>query len=241
LHVLRPTFPDVKFLKSYRLTLARQRLRIADRCVLRFGDTPFATLPSLSTKGANMARKTQTIEQLDASIARWKTRLRRAVNTLGTLEKKRKRLAAKQPPAFLKHAEAADIVDAYIERQSVPPSLLGAGGRNGDHGSAEPHATAAQPIVAPPADTDIPDFLRRTQPRRTPEQKAAAKAAMAASVDATRHLSDAIAAAQIKEEQAAKAKAKAAGRIAKMKAKKAGDLKKMPLSGKAALDHIDNG
>jgi hypothetical protein len=46
---------------------------------------------------------------------------------------------------------------------------------------------------------------------------------------------------QIKTEQAETKKAKARGRIEKMKAVKRGDTKKMPLTGKAALDHIRNG
>jgi hypothetical protein len=46
---------------------------------------------------------------------------------------------------------------------------------------------------------------------------------------------------QIKSDQEATKRQKAKGRIEKMKAKKRGDLKKMPLSGKAALDLIDNG
>ena len=45
---------------------------------------------------------------------------------------------------------------------------------------------------------------------------------------------------QIKAEQEATKKQKARGRIEKMKAKQRGDLKKMPLSGKAALEHIRN-
>jgi hypothetical protein len=77
-----------------------------------------------------------------------------------------------------------------------------------------PHEPVKPGIVA--ECPDIPDFLRRqSQPDPVAEQ--------------------------IREEQAATKKAKARGRIEKMKAKKAGELKKMPLTGKAALDHIRNG
>ena len=64
-------------------------------------------------------------------------------------------------------------------------------------------------------DTSIPTFLRR---EKAPNPVAE----------------------QIKAEQEATKKQKARGRIEKMKAKQRGDLKKMPLSGKAALEHIRN-
>ncbi len=175
-----------------------------------------------------MARKTQTIEQLDASIKRWKTKLRRAVNTLGTLEKKRNRLAAKALVA--KHLdpvlEQLGALSIRPKAEAVPASTLVAAVK----GHIARVKVTSEPVANPdnvkltfePIDTDIPEFLRRGQ---------AAQAAV----------NDAIAAEKIKEEQATVKKAKAAGRIAKMKAKKAGDLKKMPLSGKAALDAIRNG
>jgi hypothetical protein len=75
----------------------------------------------------------------------------------------------------------------------------------------------AAPVVTTPTPADdlgIPSFLRRN-----PDPVVEA----------------------IKAEQAETKKLKAKGRIEKMKAKKRGDLKKMPLSGKAALDLINNG
>jgi hypothetical protein len=69
-----------------------------------------------------------------------------------------------------------------------------------------------------PADDDIPAFLRRGQ--------------------AAQQAADTVIAEQIKAEQAATKKRKAAGRIATMKAKKAGDTRKMPLTGRAALAAI---
>lgn len=47
-------------------------------------------------------------------------------------------------------------------------------------------------------------------------------------------------AAEIKQEQEATKKKKAAGRIAKMKAKASGETKRMPLTGRAALEAIRN-
>lgn len=44
-----------------------------------------------------MAKK--TIDQIDASLARWQTRLKRAVNTIERLQKQRKRLTRPQPLA----------------------------------------------------------------------------------------------------------------------------------------------
>jgi hypothetical protein len=158
-----------------------------------------------------MTRKTETIPHLDASIKRWKTRLRRAINKLGELEKKRKRLAAKPPAVPASTLVAA--VKGHIKRQTER--------------SKQAYDAAWQ--AALPPDTGIPDFLRRDAavPESCP--------------DSLIKKVDDVIADQIREEQADTKKRKAAGRIAKMKAKKAGDLKKMPLSGKAALDHIDNG
>lgn len=47
-------------------------------------------------------------------------------------------------------------------------------------------------------------------------------------------------AAEIKQEQEATKKKKAAGRIAKMKAKQSGETRRMPLTGRAALEAIRN-
>lgn len=82
----------------------------------------------------------------------------------------------------------------------------------------EPKVVAHHSITPPvrDVDLDIPTFLRRSA-----KDEATAEA--------------------IKAEQASVKKAKAAGRIAKMKAKKSGETRKMPLTGKAALDLINNG
>jgi hypothetical protein len=77
-----------------------------------------------------------------------------------------------------------------------------------------PALLLAAELASTDADLGIPSFLRRT-----PDPAVEA----------------------IKTEQAETKKKKAKGRIEKMKAKKRGDLKKMPLSGKAAMDLIDNG
>jgi hypothetical protein len=58
-----------------------------------------------ATKGqTQMAKK--TIEQVEASIARWQSRLRRAVNAIERLQKQRKRMAAAKPKPAPKPAPA---------------------------------------------------------------------------------------------------------------------------------------
>jgi hypothetical protein len=53
--------------------------------------------------------------------------------------------------------------------------------------------------------------------------------------------SDSVVAEQIKADQEETKRKKARGKAETRKAKKAGDLKRMPLTGKAALEHIRNG
>jgi len=176
-----------------------------------------------------MARKTQTIEQLDASIKRWKTRLRRAVNTLGTLEKRRNRLAAKAVEPKVPASTLVAAVKGHIARQTKaepPPGFMELAGAGIERPVVEP-GPLSTPGPLSVIDTGIPDFLKRSNELERLGQKLADQSDSAAD--------------QIREEIAATKKAKTAGRIAKMKAKKAGDLNKMPLSGRAALDAIKNG
>jgi hypothetical protein len=161
-------------------------------------------------------KKSSNIEHVDASIKRWKTRLRRAINALGKLEKHRNRLASKQ----VEQVPASTLVAAvkgHIKRQSAPPVFSAMG-------------LAPEPVLpsvtVTTVDTDIPEFLRR---------------GAAAEVAADVALLDHLAAEEIKAKAAETKAAKARGRIATMKAKKSGETKKMPLSGRAALDAIKNG
>ena len=135
-----------------------------------------------------MAKK--TLEQIDAAIARWQSRLKRSVNAIDRLQKQRKRID--------KAATRATIVREIAAEPVAPPQTM--------------VPPAPDLAVAHPLDTAIPAFLQRK--RLEP------------------------AAAQIVAEQAARSKAKAAGRIATMKAKKAGETKRMPLTGRAALAAI---
>jgi hypothetical protein len=162
-----------------------------------------------------MTRKTETVAHLDASIKRWKTRLKRAVTMIDKLERKRRRIAAK--------VLVASVIDPMVEALKPekvvvfePEPVIS------DARLTDAAGTVLRDMAAPVADDiGIPDFLKRGI--------AAQKAV------------DAVIADQIREEQATTKKAKAQGRIAKMKAKKSGDTRKMPLSGKAALDLIRNG
>lgn len=159
-----------------------------------------------------MAKK-PTIESIDASLKRWKTRLKRAVSTIDRLEKQRKRLEMKTRG---EHRDTSGRQGARPARPVSPPQAQAAEveKRQDTIGrAAEPRQAT---VKAEPArdDLGIPEFLRRQAPDPAIEQ--------------------------IREEQAAIKTAKARGRIEKMKAKQRGDLKKMPLSGRAALDHIRN-
>ena len=88
-----------------------------------------------------MAKRKQTLEQVEASIGRWRTRAKRAMTMLDKLEKQRKRLAVRVS------VPAHPTVDSETTLGTVPP----------------PPA----PPVAPPsrgaavADLEIPGFLRR--------------------------------------------------------------------------------
>jgi len=162
-----------------------------------------------------MTKKPVTLDQLDASIARWKTRLKIAVNKVSKLEQRRKRLVLKQSlatTARVSPTKEAFNVDLQAELESrklverEPAPVVAA---------REAFATPPGPVMGD-SNLDIPDFLKRAQ--------------MAAAED----LIDT--AADILRKEIADAKAaKARGRIAKMKAKQSGETKRMPLTGKAAL------
>jgi hypothetical protein len=164
-----------------------------------------------------MAKK--TIEQLDVSIARWQTRLKRAVNAIERLQKQKKRML-KKPELGVPASVLVKAVKSHITRSAKPEP---------DRHPIEMTITPTAPgevtvsVIKDKveADTGIPEFLRRGQ--------AAQKAA------------DDVIADQLRTGQAETKRLKAQGRIAKMKAKKSGETKKMPLSGKAALEAIRNG
>jgi ribosomal 50S subunit-associated protein YjgA (DUF615 family) len=162
-----------------------------------------------------MARKTMTLEHIDYSLARWKTRLKRAMTAIDKLEKQRKRLVKAQtdlavaPPTatrpvrrdILQQTGEGDMVIKKVE----PPKPYGEVLDEMDH----------QAKYQPAVEDEIPSFLRRQSPDPIAEQ--------------------------IRKEQAETKKKKAQGRIAKMKAKQSGETKRMPLTGKAALQAIRNG
>lgn len=165
-----------------------------------------------------MAKK-PTIESVDASLTRWKTRLKRAITMINKLEKQKRRMekAAVQPPT--ERVPASTLVAAvkgHIARSRAAVQVSPPADRTVD-GETTPR-TLPPPAPKPDIDTDIPEFLRRG---------AAAQKAV-----------DEVIADQIRQEQADTKKKKAQGRIAKMKAKQSGETKKMPLSGKAALEYI---
>jgi hypothetical protein len=93
-----------------------------------------------------MAKK-QSLEQIEASLSRWKTRLRRAMTAIDKLEKQRKRLV--RGVAVRASVPAHPTVDSETTLGTVPPP---------DLAIAPPLAKA----VAKEIDTSIPSFLRRS-------------------------------------------------------------------------------
>jgi hypothetical protein len=88
-----------------------------------------------------MTKKTMTLEHIDYSLSRWKTRLKRAMTVIDKLVKQRKRLL--KATTVRASVPAHPTVDSETTLGTVPPK-------------PEP------PAVAHPLDTSIPSFLRRT-------------------------------------------------------------------------------
>ena len=150
-----------------------------------------------------MAKKPKP-EDVEAALARWRTKLKRAFGAVERLEQRQKRM---RPRGHALISDLAGTIGPAIRESIKDQKVIG-----------KPVAMIA--IAAPElkaVEDAIPDFLRRT-----PQADIEARV-------------------QIEVEQANQRLARSRARISKLKAKKAGDLKKMPLSGKAALDHIRNG
>lgn len=182
-----------------------------------------------------MAKRVTTLSIIDASLARWKRRLKLAVTKIDKLEKQKKRIEKALTVAHIDKMEATVQVE-HIPASTLVAAVKGHIGRvkitshpvaNPDNvkltfepvkARPEPKPVVSSSTTAPALESEpnlgIPDFLRRS-----PDPVAE----------------------KIREEQAETKRKKARGRIDKLKAKKAGELKKMPLSGKAALDLIRNG
>jgi len=86
--------------------------------------------------------KRQTLENIDLLLAKWQTRLKRAVNAIDKLGKQRKRLAVRASvPAY-------PTVDSETTLGAVPPT-----------------PTIPQPVAkSVEADIGIPEFLLRARP-----------------------------------------------------------------------------
>jgi hypothetical protein len=147
----------------------------------------------------------------DAALARWKTRLKRAITMINKLEKQKKRIEKKQraPVAAINYAVSLPTVGAIVANANEEADARRA---------AEVEREILSDTFKEHEDTRIPEFLRRGL--------------------AAQNAADAVIADKIKSEQAEAKKAKARGRAEKHKAKMRGDLKRMPRSGKAALDYI---
>jgi hypothetical protein len=180
--------------------------------------------------------KRPTLETIDVSLRRWKTRLKRAVTAIDKLEKQKKRLLRTVAKITTKQDRLQERVIEITAVQASLPAYPTVDSEAGLSGS--PRAETTLGALPPPQPTtddalDIPVYLRR-QPEPT---KAWAPGDWPTAIpEGLREQCDT--AEQIRAEQAEIKKKKAQGRIAKMKAKKAGDLNKMPLTGRAALDAI---
>jgi len=165
-----------------------------------------------------MAKKTMTLEHIDYSISRWKTRLKRAMTAIDKLEKQKKRLI--KATAVRVSVPAHPTVDSETTLGAVPPRAKPARGSSDEPAPEKPKPVNAPVPPTPVAqverakvDDDIPAFLRRqTAPSPVADE--------------------------IRQQQAETKKAKARGRIATMKAKQSGETRRMPLTGKAALAAI---
>jgi hypothetical protein len=93
--------------------------------------------------------KRQTVEQIDASLKRWKTRAKRAATAIDKLEKQRKRLIK---TGALKPA-TPDVTDLFgLPVPMIPNSLVNV---------PVVAAIAAKANADADAKLDIPEFLRR--------------------------------------------------------------------------------
>jgi hypothetical protein len=99
-----------------------------------------------------MAKKPKSIEHLDASIGRWKTRLKRAITMIDKLERQRKRLAkaVASPPATAVRPEPAPVVVKVTSHPVANPDNV--------------------KLTFEPVTDEIPAFLRRQSPDPVAEQ-----------------------------------------------------------------------
>jgi hypothetical protein len=102
-----------------------------------------------------MAKKKITVEQIDAHMARWQSKLKRAVNTIERLQRMRKRLLKKAVAAPAPRLTKAEALAEPVLREIA--------------GMPKPRPEA---VLAPPVeiDTGIPDFLRRSTDNAAIEQ-----------------------------------------------------------------------
>jgi hypothetical protein len=160
-----------------------------------------------------MAKKSMTLEHIDYSISRWKTRLKRAMTAIDKLEKQKKRLVKASAKPARGSSDEMPVEKPKPVSAPVPETPVARVERidhDRDRGVVHrpPHPSEKQSFA-----DEIPGFLRR-QAAPSPVAEA------------------------IREEQAETKRLKAQGRIAKMKAKQSGETRKMPLTGKAALAAI---
>jgi hypothetical protein len=154
------------------------------------------------------------LQRISKSLERLHRRLKRTINAVDKLERRRKRLC--RPVALPRLTPEEARIEQLAAKYEEPAPMTQ---------SESPRVTKTQsesPRVAstPPADLDIPTFLQR---KRDGEER------------------DRIASEAILQEQAERKRNKAKARAEEAKAKKSGAATRMPLQGKAALDAIAQG
>jgi hypothetical protein len=154
----------------------------------------------------------QQLDVIDTKRKRWQSRLTRAVNAIGKLDRQRQRVVKNASNiAMVASRRPREQANTVESKRLQPPA-------NNLTESQVPTLSAMLPLnkkaqrQVTTDDLGIPTFLQRKKLDPVAEQ--------------------------ILQEQQDIKRRKSAGRIAKMKAKAKGDLKKMPLTGKAALDAI---
>lgn len=164
----------------------------------------------------NRMETTMTLDQIERSLERLRSRLYRTVNKINKLEKAQKRLKQKQAEADFCHcaAEPKPHKPHRAQPRYEPATLPQAIENNRTIAETKSGMSVIQSALD---DLTIPAALKRTNAK------------------------DEAVKAEILTQQEAAKKIKTQARISKLKAAKAGDTKRMPLQGKAALAKIREG
>jgi hypothetical protein len=96
--------------------------------------------------------KKQSLEQIEASLSRWKTRLRRAMTAIDKLEKQRKRLVSRGLRAGAQSSPPAPRAPVPVDLAIAPPLAK----------PVPPKPSNGTEKINMPTADEIPSFLRRS-------------------------------------------------------------------------------